>query len=287
MKIIKYDGVNDIDVEFENGFIKRNTTYTDFKRGSIDHNDYSKRLGETRINNYGSKITVINYINWRNVIVQFDNGYITKTSWNNFDKSNIKSPYCKTFLNVGYLGEGKYTCDDIWYNYWRAMIERVNIKDNKFHRTYADVTIWDDWYNYQNFAEWAESNYYTINNYKMELDKDILVKGNRIYSPDTCVFVPDIINSLLIKADKARGDFPIGVYWHGRDEEYRAQCSYITDYGQRKNKWLGGYDNPQDAFEAYKIYKEEYIKKLANKFKKDIPEKLYNALYNYEVEITD
>jgi len=287
MKIIKYNGVYDIDVEFENGFIRKNLAYTDFKRGAIDHNDYSKRIGETRFNSFGSKITVIDYINSSNVYVQFDNGYITKTLWNHFNKGNIKSPYCKTFRGVGYLGEGKYVCDDIWYDYWRAMIERVHIKNDNFHRTYADVTIYKEWYNYQYFAKWAEENYYEIDNYKMELDKDILVKGNKIYSPDTCVFVPDILNVLLLKADKARGDLPIGVYWHDRDEEYRAQCSYVDDNRERKNKWLGGYDNPQDAFIAYKTFKEEHIKKMANRFKKDIPEKLYNALYNYEVEITD
>lgn len=232
-------------------------------------------------------MTVIDYINSDNVYVQFDNGYITKTSWNNFNKGNIKSPYCKTFRGIGYLGEGKYSCDDIWYDYWRAMIERVHIKNDNFHRTYVNVTIYEEWYNYQCFAKWAEENYYEIDNYKMELDKDILVKGNKIYSPNTCVFVPDIMNVLLLKSDKSRGDLPIGVYWHERDQEYRAQCSYVTDYGECKNKWLGGYDNPEDAYYAYKAFKEEYIKKVANKFKKNIPEKLYNALYNYEVEITD
>ena len=287
MKIVKYNGANDIDVQFENGFIKRNVAYKEFKKGSIDGNDYSKRIGEIRYNNFGSKITVIDYINYGNVHIKFDNGYVTKTSWGNFDKSNIKSPYCKTFCGIGYLGEGKYNCDNIWYDYWRAMIERVNIKNDAFHRTYADVTIYEEWYNYQIFAKWAENNYYTIDNYKIELDKDILIKGNKIYSPNTCIFVPDIINVLLIKADKSRGNLPIGVYWHERDQEYRAQCSYVNDNGLRKNKWLGGYNNPNDAFIAYKTYKEEHIKKMANRFRNNIPEKLYNALYNYEVEITD
>jgi len=81
MKIIKYNGANDIDVQFENGFIKRNVAYKEFKKGSIDGNDYSKRIGEIRYNNFRSKITVIDYINYGNVHIKFDNGYVTKTSW--------------------------------------------------------------------------------------------------------------------------------------------------------------------------------------------------------------
>ena len=122
MKIIQYNNVYDIDVEFENGFIRNGVTYTDFKRGALDHVDYSKRIGEVRNNSYGSEITVIDYVNSSNVHIQFDNGYKDVTTWSIFYKGNIKSPYCKTYNGVGFLGEGKYTCDDIWHNHWRAMI---------------------------------------------------------------------------------------------------------------------------------------------------------------------
>lgn len=287
MKIIDYRGTCDIDVEFENGVIRRNVTYQDFNRGCLIAVDYSKRVGESVINTYGSKITVIDYKNSDNVYVEFDNGYKTKCTWNSFSKGSIKSPYCKTLHNIGYLGEGKYNCDNIWYNHWRAMIERVHIKNDNFHRTYSDVTIYENWYNYQIFSKWSEQNYYEIPNMKMQLDKDILIKGNRIYSPETCVFVPYIINALLLKSDKMRGNLPIGVYWHERDQEYRSQCSFVDYNGKRKNKWLGGYSNPEDAFIAYKIFKELYIKEVADKYKEYIPKNLYKALYKYEVEITD
>lgn len=164
MKIIKYNGCSDIDVEFDNGVIRNNLTYGDFKRGCLIAINYLDRIGEIRYNNFGSKITVIDYTDSDNVFVEFDNGYKTKCTWNNFNKGNIKSPYCKSFCGIGYLGEGKYTCDDLWYTFWRAMIERVNIKNDNYHRTYSDVTICDDWYNYQNFAKWAENNYYDISN---------------------------------------------------------------------------------------------------------------------------
>jgi len=287
MKIIKYINNINIDVEFENGYIKKNVQYRYFKNGSIDHIDYSKRIGETRTNNFGSKAIVVDYVNSNNVYIEFENNYKMKCTWQSFDKGSFVSPYCKTVFSVGYLGEGKYSISDKWYTHWNGFIQRVHYKKHKSAEHYKNVLICEDWYNYQTFAKWAEENYYEIPNHQIQLDKDILIKGNKLYSPDTCVFVPQVINALFTKSDKARGDLPIGVYWFEEGGNYRAQCSYVDDNNVKRNKWLGGYDNPEDAFYAYKTYKEEYIKKVADKFKKYIPEKLYNALYNYEVEITD
>jgi len=289
MKIIQYIGATNMEVQFESGYVKKNVAYKDFKIGAVDHVDYSKRIGEVRSNSYGSKITVIDYINSNNVHVQFDNGYKDVVIWCNFDKGRVKSPYCKSVFGVGYLGEGEYTYTDPFYICWTEMIARVTLKSNSvFLRTYINASVCKEWHNYQNFAKWARDNYYEIQGgQRMEIDKDILIKGNKIYSPTTCIFVPHDINSLFVKSDLARGDLPIGVYWHERDQEYRAQCSYITDTGTRKNKWLGGHNNPEDAYLAYKKFKESHIKEIADRYKEYIPDKLYNALYEYRVEITD
>jgi hypothetical protein len=116
----------------------------------------------------------------------------------------------------------------------------------------------------------------------MDLDKDILHKGNKIYSPDNCVFVPHSVNSLIIKCDKYRGNLPIGVSFHKRDKIYQASCSNM-----KKEIFLGYYDNKIDAFNVYKKYKEELIKKIADKYKCMILNNLYTMLYNYSVEITN
>lgn len=290
MKIISYRDANDIDVQFETGYIRTGLKYKNFKNGSIDSIDYSKRVGETRTNSYGSKITIIEYIDNRNVIVQFDNGYISKTNWDHFKKGSIRSPYCKSFCGIGYLGEGEFTCDNIWYEFWRAMIERVNIKNDGYHRTYENVSICEEWYNYQVFAKWAKDNYYELGSEKINLDKDILVKGNHIYSPNTCSFVPFIINVLFVKSDRARGKFPIGVYWHKRDKIFRAQCSSTNSNGHRYNNQLGNFQTPESAFYAYKEFKEQYIKQIADEYRDKYPQfpiRLYDAMYAYEVEITD
>lgn len=149
------------------------------------------------------------------------------------------------------------------------------------HPTYKDCTVCDEWHNFQNFAQWYEENYYEIPGEIMQLDKDILIKGNKVYSPDTCCFVPGDINSLFIKSDEIRGNLPIGVT--KEKDKYMAQCQNTLGYKRR----IGLFNTPEEAFDAYKKRKEKIIKEIANKYKEYIPDKLYKAMYNYEVEWED
>ena len=114
------------------------------------------------------------------------------------------------------------------------------------------------------------------------LDKDILIKGNKIYSEDTCCFVPAEINSLFIKCDRSRGEYPLGVNYHKATRKFVAQISY------RKTKThLGLYDTVEDAFKAYKKSKEKLIKSLADKYMDVLDPRVYRAMVEYEVEIGD
>ena len=152
--------------------------------------------------------------------------------------------------------------------------------------TYISCKVDEDWHNFQNFAEWYEENYYEVGDERMHLDKDILVKHNKIYSPDTCIFVPITINSLFVKKQNARGESVIGTSpFQGK---YRVDCSLINPKtGKSKGRYLGLYETQEKAFEIYKYYKEKSIKEVADYFKEQIPQKLYYALYEYEVEIDD
>ena len=122
----------------------------------------------------------------------------------------------------------------------------------------------------------------------MQLDKDILNKGNKIYSPETCVFVPQRINNLFTKSNKIRGGYPIGVNYSQNCNCLCVRCSILCE-DKKKNKHLGYFslDEPFKAFSTYKNFKENYIKKVADEYKELIPQKLYEALYKYEVEIND
>ena len=150
--------------------------------------------------------------------------------------------------------------------------------------TYIDCYVCDEWLCFQNFAEWFYQNYYEIENERMHLDKDILVKGNKIYSPETCVFVPNRINTLFVKQQRKRGEYPIGVSPHKRADVLQASCNI-----SEKQEYLGRFslNKPFQAFTCYKNYKENYIKKVADEYKNLIPSELYEALYKWEVEIND
>ena len=153
--------------------------------------------------------------------------------------------------------------------------------------TYIEVIVCKEWHNFQNFAKWYEENYYEIGKGKMHLDKDILFKGCKIYSPKTCIFVPERINYLFIKSNAIRGEYPIGVSWYKTSNKFRVQCKILDKENNRKVIHLGYYTTSEEAFLAYKVFKENYIKQVADEYKKLIPQKLYEAMYKYEVEIND
>ena len=253
------------------------------------------RKGEKNINNFGSEMVIIEYKNAHDIDVYFpEYDWIFKgAKYNAFKRGKIKCPYEKTVYGVGYIGEGEYKVLENGkhtkcYNTWYHMLRRCY--DEKFHErqpTYKDCKVCDEWYNFQNFGEWFDNNYYEIKGEKMHLDKDILVKHNKIYSPDTCIYVPQTINSLFVKRDGKRGESAIGTH-HNKNDRYQVNCCLINpETGKSKGEYLGCYDTQEKAFEVYKYYKEKNIKEVADYYFGKIPNKLYDTLYNYEVEIDD
>lgn len=245
------------------------------------------RLNEINTNYQGYDMQIVDYKNSQDIIVQFLDKNMAKvhTQYFMFKNGRVNNPFHKTVYNIGYLGNstsgnGKgqhstsYKC---WFNMMTRCYNKVEQKD-----TYKDCYVCEEWHNFSNFEKWFDENYYTINNKRMCLDKDILVKGNKEYSPNTCVFVPNEINVLFTKTNKNRGKLPIGVTKSGK--YYRARCG---NGSARSCKNIGSYHTISEAFMAYKIYKEEYIKEVANRYKNIIPKNLYNAMINYQVEIND
>lgn len=192
----------------------------------------------------------------------------------------------------GYIGNGKYRSkidgkETIYYSYWHSIFRRCYSESAlKRNATYKDCFANEEIYCLQDFGEWFDNNYYEIEGEKMCLDKDILVKGNKEYSFDKMIFVPEHINTLFIKNNKNRGKYPIGVCYYKRYNKYMAYCNIIEDNCQKK-KYLGYYETPEEAFLAYKQFKEQYIKQVADEYKGRIPDRLYEAMYKWEVEIDD
>lgn len=220
-------------IENQNGII---ATMSNKKKSKYDN-----RVGETRMNSFGGKMTIIEYIDSSHVVVQFDRGFkegwITTTQYANFKAGRVKNLYAPTVYFAGCIGEGKYKPNDghghpsKQYETWRHMLERCySPYYQKRKPTYHNCFVFMEWCTFQNFAEWFDENYYEVEGETMCLDKDILISGNKLYQPDRCIFVPNKINVLFTKYNK-------------------------------NNK--------------------EHIKEVAEEYKGKIPEKLYDAMLNY------
>lgn len=247
------------------------------------------RIGQENYNNQGYMMIIIAYRNNKDIDIQFNdefNTIITNKDYGAFKKGSIKNPNHASVHSIGYMGQGNYSkaTDEDVYNAWANMLARCySMKYQLKQPSYIGCEVCEEWHCFQNFAEWYYNNYYEVSEQTMALDKDVLYKGNKVYSPDTCVFVPQCVNNLFVKRDRNRGDLPVGVSFHKPRNKYRARCHD----GSGHEIHLGLYNTPEEAFEAYKQYKEQTIKDIAEEYKDVIPEVLYNAMINYEVEIED
>ena len=168
------------------------------------------RTGEEGYNKFGSKMIIKECRGATDIDVYFpEYDWLFKhAQYGNFKNGKVKCPYETRYFNKGYLGEGKYKTKENGkhtdkYTIWHNMLQRCY--DPKFHEresTYEGCEVEDYLLNFQNMGEWIENNYYEVPGEKMCLDKDILRKGNKVYSRDTCIFVPKRINNLFIKSSK-------------------------------------------------------------------------------------
>lgn len=170
----------------------------------------NQRIGEIEVNTFGSKMKIIKYNNAKDMVVEFENGYKTNAQYSDFKKGNVRNVYDRNLFNVGYLGEGIYKSkvnrkNTPQYNAWQNMLRRCYDESyQEKHPTYIGCEVVEEWHNFQNFAKWYDENYYEIEGQIMDLDKDILVIGNKIYSPETCLFVPQSINKLFTTRGKGK-----------------------------------------------------------------------------------
>ena len=252
------------------------------------------KTGEIGHNTFGSKMVIKEYRKYSDIDIYFPeyNWTFKHVQYNKFKNGNIKCPYEPRYYGVGYLGEGKYITTEngklkrefvIWY----SMLKRCyDPKVREKRPTYKGCKVEDYLLNFQHMGEWIDENYYEVPGERMHLDKDILHKGNKVYSRETCIFVPQRINNLFTKRDNARGDSPIGVYPLPLGN-YKAYCK--NGYG--KLDYLGTYNSEEEAFQVYKNYKEKVIKEVIDSYEGIIPEPFYSklrmAMYNYKVEIDD
>ena len=235
---------------------------------------------------YGDLI-ITKYVNSKAVCVKFVvTGYETTTKASNVIAGSVKDRLLPTVHGIGITGDsqvrvdGKHTKE---YRLWNNMLKRCySVGCQKVRPTYIDCSVSENFRYLQYFKEWCNNqigfNSVDEKGKPFALDKDILVKGNRVYNEDVCVFVPQEVNLLFTKRDKSRGEYPIGVSFH----KSRGMLTATLN-----NKYLGYFNTAEQAFQVYKTAKEAYIKEVANKWKGKIDPKVYEALMNYEVHIDD
>ena len=169
------------------------------------------------------------------------------------------------------IGSKQVMCK--YYSTWKSMLERCY--DSKYqtkYPTYIGCTVTEEWLTFSNFRNWM-----MLQDWEGKcLDKDTLAQGNKIYSPETCIFVTNAINLLFIKRDAGRGEYKLGVSFHKKKGKYISQCKI-----DGKNKFLGYYLTEEEAYQVYVSFKTAHIRTIALE-QTDL--RLREALLNYVVE---
>ncbi len=193
----------------------------------------------------------------------------------------------QTFINS--KGKHKTRVDNTKvkaYQLWENMRSRIVylpvMNEGKFGK-YTDLIVDSGWFDFQLFADWFESvEYYQVG---WQLDKDLLFKDNKIYGPDTCVFLPEEVNKALNIKSRSRGGIMLGICYHGNVGKIMVQysCKH-PDY--KLNLYL---DDTQIeyGFSLYKKAREGYIKHLAEKYKHELDPRAYGALMSYTITKED
>lgn len=219
-----------------------------------------------------------------------DCGNIGYKNWHKVFTGETKSCGCLSFKTINGINDntcpsytgGRLTGKPLReWRLWKGMIYRAT--GQAATTIYDGCSVSENFNRYSYFYDWCH-NQIGWENENWHLDKDLILPGNRQYHEDRCAFVPAEINCLVPNTKSYRGDFPRGViYDAGRSKPFRAECKY----GRGRKKYLGRYYTKEEAFLAYKVFKEARIKEVADKFKGRIDPRIYDALINYEVNIDD
>ena len=254
--------------------------------------NYKDCVGKVCKSKSSGDFKILKYNDAANVEIQFLNaGYEAVVHLVQVKNGSVKDPYSPSVYGVGIIGT-KYpsTINGVLtkeYELWKSMLRRCysdNFKSK--YPTYEGCKASDKFKSYEYFYEWCHEQI-GFGNDGWHLDKDLLtkgnIKGNKVYSESTCVFIPQEVNSLLTKSTASRGEHLIGVHWRNKGKAFRA----MVNKNKGKQEYLGLFNTELEAFNAYKVAKESFIKEQAEKWKDKIDDRAYEALMNYEVNIDD
>lgn len=288
-----YEVISKVDNQnFVVRFDSTNYEYTCSKYHILDNyvcdrkNSFFHQIGEKYKHPIYGEYTIVEITGNKKAIIEFDKTkHRYETTIHNIIHKNVKDVFYPLVYGIGYVGEhkGKNISKNLAYRTWKNMLKRCYDVDFLNNRpTYKGCYVCKEWLCFLTFKEWFDKHYVE----GWCLDKDIIFKGNKEYAPDKCCFVPNEINVLFTKRQNYRGNTPIGVRYY--PAQYRFKECYKAFLSNGSNKsYLGCFKTTEDAFNAYKIAKEKWIKEVADKWKDKLEPKVYKAIYEYKVEITD
>lgn len=240
--------------------------------------NFINRVGEIGHTRYGTPMKIIEYNSAGDIIVEFQDDHRVKKhcSYGKFVLGSAKNPYDKSIYGEGYLGEyapTKINNKEIKaYRIWADIIRRCYSNEIKStHVAYKECTVSEDWKNYSNFYKWYTDNYYLCIS-DVEVDKDILIGNNKIYSEQTCLLVPGEINKFCQKSKN------IGCYLSPNRKKW---CVKLHHSG--KHIHLGRFDNILDAQSVFIDFKNEVFQSLVEKYYSELPSDIYSKLKNSKI----
>lgn len=247
-------------------------------------------IGNSYDTNESGVVTVVGYEGHKKVLIRFQDDTEIYCRAGDLLNGEVWNPMQPSSYNGSFFGQGPYMYykegtrkKSKEYGYWTGIFYRCfNEKALARKPSYRDVSVCQEWHNFQEFAEWCQWQV-GFENEDWQLDKDLIGKKSKLYGPENCCFVPREINMALVLQERSRGQLPIGVTAAGnKGSKYRAQ--WCDGTGQKYSPVLS---DPMQCFYIYKENKENYMKSLAKKWSGQIDERAEYSLQTYVVSLDD
>lgn len=286
VEVVEYNSAKNVIVRFQHDSAVLKTSSSDLRRGNFRHPEkFSSMIGKRFESNKGDWCTVLEYINANKVVIKFDGyeHYEKTVSAKALKEGSFRNNYRPTIqgLGLGYMGDGIYSWNgdenvQKAYQVFVGMFSRCYDPYTQSKQTaYIGCSVDPRFYDFQVFAKFYVENPFCGLGY--HLDKDLLIRGNRVYSPEACTLLPPEVNSALASTPESESGLPLGV--NKIDNGYVAR---LNKTGQGR-EYLGYYKTADEAHNVYVKAKEDYIHSLAEKWHGKIEERAYQALKSWTV----
>lgn len=230
---------------------------------------------------------IIYYGSVEDVLIRFHNtGYVTKSGMQRIRTGGVIDKLAPTSYGVGYFGENPLAVCQVdgkkskEYILWQSMMQRCySSVRHDASPNYIGCSVSDYFKNFGNFYDWCQSQSgFKLNGWA--LDKDLLFKGNTMYSEDNCVFLPSHINTFLTKTSKPNITGFIGVKYLNKYNKYTAVL-----FKNKKAIYSKYLSSAEEASDEYVKMKKQHAMELADQHKDNLDVRAYHALCNYEPDV--